>query len=57
MDQVNYLSLSNNARIISYSSQAKSCRAKNVLSSEQNVWLFNIRPYGLVILDYLSILW
>ena len=37
MEEINYLSLGNNAKIISCSSQAKSCGASNVLSNDRKV--------------------
>lgn len=56
MDEINYLSLNNNAKIISCSSQAKSCGASNVLSNDRKVYLeFESRQYGLVKLVFLNI--
>lgn len=40
MEEINYLSISNNAKIISCSSQAKSCGASNVLSPDRKVSIF-----------------
>ena len=45
-EDFNYLSSINNVKIISYTSQANSCQASNILNSENSVYFYNYRVFG-----------